>query len=296
MNFFWGIGANDRSNVSELIQEMPGDCDTSWALLISAINIPSAAPPASRRRLQTGNALALDRHQADTRHTYRVRRDRSQLWCTIAGSPEGTEKTPPQPHTKPGRPGGGYMKSKIQGLLVAGLLAGPITGQAAVTFSTDTATDLVGKFSVTGTSVDSATPSAFNFGLSNCMTVRAARSTTATVRGRRRTHPEGGRAPGDREPDNHPDSACGTRGALSRSLHPDLQVDRRDRTNHAPATNAFEANGSSGAVLFCDMPSVITLLLLVYPGPAVTALRETHQVRMRGRLASGPGARRLPGA
>jgi hypothetical protein len=69
MNFSWGIGANDRSNVSELIQEMPGDCDTSWALLISAINITSAYPPALRRRLQTGNALALDRHQADTRHT-----------------------------------------------------------------------------------------------------------------------------------------------------------------------------------------------------------------------------------
>lgn len=73
------------------------------------------------------------------------------------------------------------MKSKIPGLLIVGLLAGPITAQATVTFSTDTATDLVGTFSVTGTSVDSATPSAFDFGLSYCMPVRATRSTTATI-------------------------------------------------------------------------------------------------------------------
>lgn len=73
------------------------------------------------------------------------------------------------------------MRSKIPGLLIAVLLAVPMTTWAAVTFSTDTATDLVGTFSVTGTSVDSATPSVFDFGLSFCMPVRATRSTTATV-------------------------------------------------------------------------------------------------------------------
>lgn len=73
------------------------------------------------------------------------------------------------------------MKSSIPGLLLMGLMAGPITAQATVTFSTDTATDLVGTFSVTGTSVDSATPSAFDFGLSFCRPVRATRGTTATV-------------------------------------------------------------------------------------------------------------------
>lgn len=73
------------------------------------------------------------------------------------------------------------MKFKIPGFLIVGLLAGPITAQATVTFSTDTATDLVGTFSVTGTSVDSATPSVFDFGLSFCMPVRATRGTTATV-------------------------------------------------------------------------------------------------------------------
>ena len=61
------------------------------------------------------------------------------------------------------------------------LLAGPIAAQAAITFSTDTATDLVGTFSVTGTGVDSATPSVFSFGLSFCMPVRASRDTTAAV-------------------------------------------------------------------------------------------------------------------
>ena len=71
------------------------------------------------------------------------------------------------------------MTSKIPGFLVAGLLAGPITGQAAVTISTDTATDLVGTFSVTGTSVEIATPSAFNFGLSFCLPVSVSRGTTA---------------------------------------------------------------------------------------------------------------------
>jgi hypothetical protein len=73
------------------------------------------------------------------------------------------------------------MKSKIPGLLIVGLLAGPIAAQATVNFSTDTATDLVGTFSVTGTSVDAATPSVFDFGSSFCMPVRASRSTTATV-------------------------------------------------------------------------------------------------------------------
>ena len=73
------------------------------------------------------------------------------------------------------------MKSRIAGLLLVGMLAGPITTQATVTISTDTATDLVGTFSVTGTSVDSATPSVFDLGLSYCMPVRVTRSTTATV-------------------------------------------------------------------------------------------------------------------
>ena len=71
------------------------------------------------------------------------------------------------------------MTSKIPGFLVAGLLAGPITAHSAVTISTDTATDLVGTFSVTGTSVEIATPSAFNFGLSFCLPVSVSRGTTA---------------------------------------------------------------------------------------------------------------------
>jgi hypothetical protein len=73
------------------------------------------------------------------------------------------------------------MKSKIPGLLTMGLLAGPITALAAVNFSIDTATDLVGTFSVTGTTVESAVPSVFDFGLSFCLPVRVSRSTTATV-------------------------------------------------------------------------------------------------------------------
>jgi hypothetical protein len=73
------------------------------------------------------------------------------------------------------------MKAKISGLLIVGLLAGPLTAQATVTISTDTATELVGTFSVTGTSVDAATPSVFDFGLSFCTPVRATRSTTATI-------------------------------------------------------------------------------------------------------------------
>lgn len=73
------------------------------------------------------------------------------------------------------------MKSKILGLLTAGLLAGPTATQATVTFWTDTATDLVGTFSVTGTSVESAVPAAFDFGLSFCMPVRVSRGTSAGV-------------------------------------------------------------------------------------------------------------------
>lgn len=73
------------------------------------------------------------------------------------------------------------MKSKVAGLLIVGLLAGPVTAQAAVTFTTDTPTDLVGTFTVTGTAVVSATPTAFDFGLSFCMPVRATRGTNATV-------------------------------------------------------------------------------------------------------------------
>ncbi len=71
------------------------------------------------------------------------------------------------------------MKTKILGILVAGLLAGPFAAQAEVTISTDTTTDLVGTFSVTGTSVESATPTAFNFGLSFCLPVSVSRGTTA---------------------------------------------------------------------------------------------------------------------
>jgi len=73
------------------------------------------------------------------------------------------------------------MKFNFAGLLIAGLLSGPITAQAAVTFTTDTATDLVGTFTVSGTSVASAAPSGFDFGLSFCQPVRATRGTTASV-------------------------------------------------------------------------------------------------------------------
>jgi hypothetical protein len=73
------------------------------------------------------------------------------------------------------------MKLTIPGLLAMGMLAGPIAAQAAVTFSTDTQTDLVGTFSVTGTSVESATPGEFDFGLSFCMPVRVSRGTTASA-------------------------------------------------------------------------------------------------------------------
>ena len=73
------------------------------------------------------------------------------------------------------------MKSMIRVPLAVGLLAGPIVAQATVVFSTDTATDLVGTFSVTGTSVEAATPGVFNFGLSFCMPVRVSRGTTAAA-------------------------------------------------------------------------------------------------------------------
>ena len=73
------------------------------------------------------------------------------------------------------------MKPKIPALLAAGLLAGPIMAQAAINFSTDTATDLVGTFSVTGTTVDAAVPGLFDFGLAFCAPVRVSRDATATV-------------------------------------------------------------------------------------------------------------------
>ncbi len=73
------------------------------------------------------------------------------------------------------------MKTQIAKLLSAGLLVASIQAHATVNFTTDTATDLVGTFSVTGTAVDSAVPSVFNFGLSYCAPVRASRGMTATV-------------------------------------------------------------------------------------------------------------------
>lgn len=73
------------------------------------------------------------------------------------------------------------MRREIPGLLALGLLAGSIPAHASVSFSTDTATDLVGTFSLTGTSVESAVPSTFDFGVSFCMPVRASRGTSATV-------------------------------------------------------------------------------------------------------------------
>src|SRR5512144_1207503 len=73
------------------------------------------------------------------------------------------------------------MNLWISRLLACAMLAGPFTAQASITFSTDTATDLVGTFAVTGTTVESANPGAFDFGLSFCMPVRVSRSTTATV-------------------------------------------------------------------------------------------------------------------
>lgn len=73
------------------------------------------------------------------------------------------------------------MKSKGIFLLFSLLLAATQPAQAAINFSTDTANDLAGTFSVTGTAVESAVPSNFNFGLSFCMPVRVSRSTTATV-------------------------------------------------------------------------------------------------------------------
>jgi hypothetical protein len=73
------------------------------------------------------------------------------------------------------------MNSNVVRLLAMGLLAGPISAQAAVTFTVDTSTDLVGTFSVSGTSVESAVPSMFDFGLSFCMPVRVSRGTTAVI-------------------------------------------------------------------------------------------------------------------
>lgn len=73
------------------------------------------------------------------------------------------------------------MYRMIAGALALGWLAAPIASQAAVTFTTDTATDLAGTFAVSGTTVESATPAAFNFGLSFCLPVRVSRGTTATV-------------------------------------------------------------------------------------------------------------------
>jgi hypothetical protein len=73
------------------------------------------------------------------------------------------------------------MKTTNSGWLAVALMAAPVMAQAAVTFSTDTATDLVGTFSVTGTSTEFAVPGVFDFGLSFCLPVRASRGATATV-------------------------------------------------------------------------------------------------------------------
>ena len=73
------------------------------------------------------------------------------------------------------------MNSKIAALLALGMLTAPFAARAAIDFSTDTTTDLVGTFTVTGTTVEDATPSAFNFGLSFCLPVRVSRGTSATA-------------------------------------------------------------------------------------------------------------------
>jgi hypothetical protein len=73
------------------------------------------------------------------------------------------------------------MNVKIAALLAMGLLTAPIAAQATVTISIDTPTDLVGTFSTTGTAVEAATPSAFNFGLPFCLPVRVSRGATATA-------------------------------------------------------------------------------------------------------------------
>jgi hypothetical protein len=73
------------------------------------------------------------------------------------------------------------MKITISLMMALGVLIAPLAAQANVNFSTDTTTVLVGTFSVTGTTVEAATPSAFDFGLSFCLPVRVSRGVTATA-------------------------------------------------------------------------------------------------------------------
>ena len=73
------------------------------------------------------------------------------------------------------------MNTKIAALLAMGLSLAPMAAYSAINISMDTPTDLVGTFSTTGTNVEAATPSAFDFGLSFCLPVRVSRATTATA-------------------------------------------------------------------------------------------------------------------
>jgi hypothetical protein len=73
------------------------------------------------------------------------------------------------------------MKLQISRWLAAALMTGPALAHGAINFSTDTATTVAGTFSITGTTVESATPATFDFGLPFCMPVRASRDTTAAV-------------------------------------------------------------------------------------------------------------------
>ena len=58
MNFFWGIGANGRSTVLELIQKMPGDYGTTWAILF----LRPTFLPNIRRLRAAGYMLAKHSH------------------------------------------------------------------------------------------------------------------------------------------------------------------------------------------------------------------------------------------
>ena len=73
------------------------------------------------------------------------------------------------------------MNSKIAALLAMGLLTAPIAAQSTINIAIDTPTDLVGTFSATGTAVEAATPTVFDFGLSFCLPVRVSRGTTASA-------------------------------------------------------------------------------------------------------------------
>ncbi|MGB5101944.1 MAG: PxKF domain-containing protein [Steroidobacteraceae bacterium] len=157
------------------------------------------------------------------------------------------------------------MKSGFAGLLIVGLLSGPITAQAAVAFTTDTETDLVGTFSVSGTSVASAAPSIFDFGLSFCQPVRATRGTTASVGLQCAGAPDypGVSVQVTAGPQS-PASVSGTISSLAGSTVPTFYFAFSDMHDTGGADGTFSgafcfSRGSTGCASFVPEPEVATL-------------------------------------